>query len=79
MNWISVKDGLPEIGREVLVWNRFAVAVGGRHWCCARYYPEWGWRSEPYVSPIECLATSVTHWLDPEPPEGAIARGTDHD
>jgi len=69
MNWISVKDGLPETGREVLVWNRAAVAVGGRHWCCARYYPKWGWQTQGFVPSVECLATSVTHWLNPEPPE----------
>ena len=60
--WISVKDGLPESGKEsVLIGLRWGeVDIG---WC-----EDGRWRSE-FVNEYE--DGEVTHWMPlPEPPKG---------
>ena len=60
--WISVKDGLPESGKEgVLIALRWGeVDIG---WC-----EDGRWRSE-FVNEYE--DGEVTHWMTlPEPPKG---------
>lgn len=66
--WISVKDRLPEVFDEVLVYYNGFIAVAWRetekikngivgwHWNLQKYYPE--------------SLVNVTHWMPlPEPPE----------
>jgi hypothetical protein len=66
MEWISVKDQLPEIDQKVLVWN---IKFPDPEFLDIGYYdpdscPDTCWRCEEYMS-IE-----PTHWMPlPEPPE----------
>ena len=63
-NWISVKKGLPQLGRLVLLYDKCCVVFG----CLSRY------NSEEAIFNVESgrggLTSRITHWQEmPEPPE----------
>jgi hypothetical protein len=64
MNWISVKDELPDKDEVVLVWNVFdGVALGYR--CNPA-----SWHVRPRFGAWYNTGLGVTHWMPlPEKPE----------
>lgn len=75
MGWISVKDKLPEIGQEVLIWHcaeHEPLSKGSIE--LATYEPgqdllgeKYAWSASEYDLPLE----DVTHWAElPAPPSG---------
>lgn len=61
MEWISVKDGLPEEGQSVLIWD-------GTYMNCAEILC----KNDETTTWIfgACIHENVTHWSPPpEPPE----------
>jgi hypothetical protein len=66
MSWISVKDGLPERGKKVLVWfaNEAEPYMDVWRYDGANQY----FREKPSKYPLR----DVTHWQpQPDPPEVA--------
>jgi hypothetical protein len=66
MNWISVKDKLPELGESVLLIDAYeSQYVGWLHEFTTSSSIHW-----QYSYCCGCAATSVTHWMPlPEPPK----------
>ena len=63
MQWISVKDMLPEVGQYILICN--SNAVEDNIVCEAVYLDNFF-----YISQINERAELVTHWMKlPEPPK----------
>ena len=62
MDWISVKERLPEDGKRVLTYSeRFGVEIGAH-----RSY----WATIPLIVSFE-----PTHWMPlPEPPKEAVSQ-----
>lgn len=71
MNWISVKDQLPEEGVTVLCYRK-TITCG---WYCNSYWPyekkRKGWHCDwSGVIRAMCKKYPVTHWMPlPTPPE----------
>ena len=64
MEWISVKDRLPEEGVEVLTWSR-GVGVLGAEYITSNPEDQAGWTQARF-------ATIFDYWMPlPEPPEAA--------
>ena len=64
-NWISVQDGLPEIGQGVILHNHLGLSFAGtlvqEH---EGQRPHWQWGES------ECSFECVTHWMPmPEGPK----------
>jgi hypothetical protein len=65
MNWINVKDKLPEEGEIVVVWNN---AKYGQNWLEAYLENnEWFLLQEEEFG--YTILTNVTHWFLPTKPE----------
>lgn len=66
MNWISVKDRLPEDEEAVLVYYRFDDESKMSFYGILTYYVD-----EPYPHwQHEGIGLKITHWMPlPEPPE----------
>lgn len=71
MEWISVKDQMPEDNKTVLVWfgGYYTVAVlrDNEWWDCTGYQTGGGWSA---LDKIPDIASSyITHWMYiPQPP-----------
>jgi hypothetical protein len=62
MNWISVKDRLPENGQRVICYNRF---IEIKNYDSVFYDGDIHWTGAPIGE-----LTGVTHWMPlPEPPK----------
>jgi len=67
MEWISVKDGLPESGFNVLTYNGNYVHEG--YFAYNKNKPR---RNIFYISGSKIESDDITHWMPlPEPPKDA--------
>lgn len=66
MEWISVKDRLPDGDKDVLVFTRYDVDVGRNNYIRQARYKVDGWYDLDVYT-----AEGVTHWAElPEQPKG---------
>lgn len=69
--WISVKDGLPEVGQQVLVFCRSRMSMN--HVTVSTYKTDYSYTRRCYWSR---RVKDVTHWMPlPSPPK----EGAEHD
>lgn len=71
MQWISVKDQMPEDNKTVLVWfgGYYAVALhrNNEWWECTGWQSGSGWSALDKISDI--ASGYITHWMYiPQPP-----------
>lgn len=67
MDWISVKDRLPESDDYVLVHLKYGLVRVGQY-----RSGDWYYCAGLYMTEYACGRCAVTHWMPiPAPPEGA--------
>jgi hypothetical protein len=67
--WISIEERLPDHTDDVPVWGR-RLDGGELGWWKGKFRDgRWSIVSEYHDSSVGC---DVTHWIDIQPPEGAI-------
>lgn len=77
MNWVSVKERLPDSGVPVVVYGENVTIDWMRYCTLYREERSWGptrWQSLGWGGPeseMEMMEDEITHWVELTPPEGS--------
>ena len=73
MEWISVKDRLPEFNQDVLIFANPSIATAVRHMCSPKTPDDWWWTGNCYGGyewEWDFETENITHWMElPDPPK----------